>query len=242
MMRIELVVFDMAGTTVYDGNAVSNCFRAAFAAAGLEVDPAAVNRVMGLPKPEAIRRLVESSPLCVTLRERVPAIHEDFVARMRHYYASDPSIHEVPGASETFAVLRQAGIKCTLNTGFSRAIASVLITRLGWQDCINASVTSDEVARGRPHPDMIHYLMKEFCITSAMHVAKVGDTPVDLEEGANAGCGMVIGVTRGSNTREQLAQWPHTHLIDSVADLPELLGLRSGCDTVSRKGRATQDE
>jgi phosphonatase-like hydrolase len=224
-MRIELVVFDIAGTTVYDGNAVGNCFRATLAAAGLEVDPAAVKTVMGLPKPEAIRRLIEASPLSAALRERVSATHDDFVARMRHYYASDPTIQEVPGASATFAALRRAGIKCALDTGFSRAIASVLIDRLGWQDRIDASVTSDEVPRGRPYPDMIHYLMEQFGITNAMRVAKVGDTPVDLEEGTNAACGMVIGVTQGSHTREQLARFPHTHLIDSVADLPRLVRL-----------------
>jgi phosphonatase-like hydrolase len=224
-MPIELVVFDMAGTTVYDGNAVGNCFRATLAAAGLEVDPSVVKTVMGLPKPEALRRLIEASPSSAALRERVTPIHEDFVARMRHYYASDSTIHEVPGASATFAALRRAGIKCALNTGFSRAIASVLIDRLGWQDRIDASVTSDEAPRGRPYPDMIHHLMQKLGIKEVVRVAKVGDTPVDLEEGTNAGCGMVIGVTQGSHSREQLERWPHTHLIHSVAELPALLGL-----------------
>jgi phosphonatase-like hydrolase len=224
-MAIELVVFDMAGTTVYDGDAVGNCFRATLAAVGLELDLAAVKKVMGLPKPEAIRLLVEASPASAALRERVTAIHDDFVRRMRNYYADDPTIHEVPGASATFAALRRAGIKTALNTGFSRAIASVLIDRLRWNDRIDASVTSDEVPCGRPHPDMIEHLRRQLGIAEAARVAKVGDTPADLEEGTNAGCGLVIGVTQGSHTREQLARCPHTHLINSVADVPELLGL-----------------
>ena len=53
----------------------------------------------------------------------------------------------------------------------------------------------------------------------------MGDTPVDLEEGTNAGCGRVIGVTRGTHTRAQLLPYPHTDLIETVADLPRLLGL-----------------
>ena len=121
--------------------------------------------------------------------------------------------------------LRRAGIKIALNTGFSRAIASVLIDRLRWNDRIDASVTSDEVPCGRPYPDMIEHLRKQLGIAAAARVAKVGDTPADLEEGTNAGCGLVIGVTQGSHTREQLARCPHTHLIDSVADVPDLLGL-----------------
>jgi phosphonatase-like hydrolase len=226
-MSIELVVFDMAGTTVYDGDAVNRCFREAVAGAGLAVDAAAVNAVMGLPKPEAIRRLVGTSPLA----DRVAAIHADFAQRMRHHYATSPEVREVPGAAATFARLRRAGIRVGLDTGFSRDIAQVVIDRLGWggeRPVIDTSVTSDEVPRGRPHPDMIHHLMRRCGVSDPAHVAKVGDTPADLAQGRAAGCGLVIGVTSGSHTRAELARHPHTHLIDSVTDLPALLGLPPG--------------
>ncbi len=55
-MAIELVVFDLAGTTVDDGDAVNRCLRATLAAAGFEASSEEVNNVMGLPKPEAIRQ------------------------------------------------------------------------------------------------------------------------------------------------------------------------------------------
>ena len=54
-------------------------------------------------------------------------------------------------------------------------------------------------------------------------VAKIGDTPSDLGEGNAAGCGLVIGVTNGTHTREQMAAHPHTHLIASLAELPALV-------------------
>jgi phosphoglycolate phosphatase-like HAD superfamily hydrolase len=59
-------------------------------------------------------------------------------------------------------------------------------------------------------------------VTEAAAVAKVGDTPADLLEGQAAGCGRVIGITSGSHTREALALYPHTHLVDR---LPEILPL-----------------
>lgn len=101
------------------------------------------------------------------------------------------------------------------------------IDLLGWakRGLVDGSVTSDEVPRGRPHPDMIRHLMVRFGITDARSVAKVGDTPADPQEGHNAGCGMVIGVTEGTHTREQLEPFPHTHLIGTVAELPALLGI-----------------
>ncbi len=225
---IELVVFDLAGTTVHDGDAVNACFRATLAAWGIESEPAVVNTVMGLPKPEAIRILLEQfgAPGGVTPSlEIINAIHEDFTSRMRRYYAGDPAVREVPGATAAFAALRRGGIKVALNTGFSRPIADVLLTRLGWRPpaVIDADVTSDEVPRGRPHPDMIRHLMARLGIQDARRVAKVGDTRADLEEGTNAGCGLVIGVTTGSFSREQLQACPHSDILESVADVPALL-------------------
>lgn len=222
-MAIELVVFDLAGTTVDDGDAVNRCLRATLAAAGFEASSEEVNNVMGLPKPEAIRRLVEGTPLA----SRIGEIHADFMARMCRFYAEDPSVAEVPGTGRVFTALHDAGIDVAVNTGFDRQTTRTLLDRLGWErdGLIDASLSSDEVPRGRPHPDMIRRLMADLGVADAWSVVKVGDTPADLEEGTNAGCGRVIGVTNGTHTREQLEQHPHTDMIGSVAELPAALGL-----------------
>jgi phosphonatase-like hydrolase len=221
---IELVVFDMAGTTVHDGDAVNAAFRTALAAVRVEVDPARVRMVMGLPKPEAIRLLLTEAGQRFTEGD-VHAVHEDFTRRMRDYYAIDPSVREIPGAAAAFVELRRAGVKVALNTGFNRAITDVILARLGWRspEVIDAVITSDEVRRGRPHPDMIQALMVPLGIREACRVAKVGDTRADLEEGANAGCGLLIGVTSGSFTREQLQACRHTHIVASVSDVPGIV-------------------
>ncbi|MCI0389705.1 MAG: phosphonatase-like hydrolase [Acidobacteria bacterium] len=226
-LPIELVVFDMAGTTVAEGGAVYRCLRDTLAANELELSDDAVHEVKGMDKREALRILIERSAMRDQLMPGLDAIHEDFVERMIGFYRADPSVAEMPGASETFRRLRQAGIKVALNTGFSREIVEALLERLDWAktDLIDATVTSDEVERGRPHPDMIHHLMRKLGVTDSRRIAKVGDTPADLLEGRNAGCGLVIGVTQGSSTRGQLEQSPHDYLIGTVAELPELLGV-----------------
>jgi acetoin utilization deacetylase AcuC-like enzyme len=55
-------------------------------------------------------------------------------------------------------------------------------------------------------------------------VAVVGDTPLDLAAGKNAGAGWVIGVMSGAHGVETLGKTPHTHLLGSVAELPGLFG------------------
>lgn len=225
----DLVVFDMAGTTVYDDiNAVNASFRAALKAAGIEADPEFVKTVMGLPKPEAVRILLERYPggrSGSPAQAEIDAIHEDFVKRMCNYYRTEPAVREIPGAASVFSRLRAAGIKIALNTGFSRAVADVLLARLGWRELglIDADIASDEVTNGRPQPDMIRALMQRLEVRDVRRVVKVGDTRSDLEEGTNAGCGLVIGVTTGAYTREQLLTYPHSHIVESVREVPILV-------------------
>ena len=224
---IELVVFDMAGTTVSEGGAVYQCLRDTLIANGLETPTDALQEVKGMDKYEALRILIERSAMREELLPGLDAIHEDFVDRMIEFYRADPAVGETPGASETFRRLRQAGVKVALDTGFSRDIAQTLINRLNWErdELIDASVTSDEVDRGRPHPDMIRRLMLKLGVSDPRRIAKVGDTPADLLEGKNASCGLIVGVTQGSCAREQLERFPHDYLIGSVAELPALLGV-----------------
>jgi phosphonatase-like hydrolase len=227
MTHPALVVFDLAGTTVEDPGAVNRCLREALAAAGVRPSEAEVDAVMGIPKPQAIRILVERAGRLAEIESALASVYDDFAARMERYYREDPGVREVPGSGDVFRALHAAGARVAVDTGFSRPITQIVLERMGWKrlGLIDASVTSDEVPRGRPAPDMVHYLMQRLGVTDPARVAKVGDAPADLEEGTNAGCGWVIGVTDGTHTRAQLAPFPHTHLIANVRDLIDLFGL-----------------
>lgn len=226
-MPISLVVFDIAATTVEDGDAVNVCIRDALHAAGLSATRDQVNKVMGLPKPDAIAMLIQQTSSGDPPPHQVRLIHDDFVARSIDYYRHNEMVREVPGATSVFQALKRAGIKIALDTGFNRAITDVILARLGWNDSglIDASISSDEVARGRPFPDMIHSLMRQCDVHDPTAVAKVGDTPADLQEGKSAGCGLIVGVTEGTHTREELESYPHSHLVNTIRDVPALLGL-----------------
>jgi phosphoglycolate phosphatase-like HAD superfamily hydrolase len=51
-------------------------------------------------------------------------------------------------------------------------------------------------------------------------VAVAGDTTSDLVAGTAAGASVVAGVLTGAHDRAQLETAPHTHILDSIADLP----------------------
>ncbi len=224
-MGIRLVVFDVAGTTVEDGGAVRTALHEAVRAAGPTLRPGAITGVAGLAKPLAIRTLLEGHGR-EELLPRAPAIHDDFVRRMLHHFRHDPSVRPVTGIENAFRALRAAGVKVALNTGFSRDVLDVLLERLHWTGdagLVDMTIASDEVSRGRPWPDMIDAIRERLDGIASGEVAKVGDTPVDLQEGTVARCGLVIGVCNGSHSREELAQHPHDAILDSAADVPALV-------------------
>lgn len=225
-MNVDLIVFDMAGTTVLDGDAVNQTLKQALAAAGVRASRDQVNAVMGMPKPAAIEVLLaQFRGQAAASARAVDAVHTDFVQRMLWHYESHPAVAECDGASELFAWCHRHGIRTALDTGFSRDIANAIIARLRWREhgLLDATVASDDVPRGRPHPDMIHRLMADTGVTDPARVMKVGDTPLDIQEGWAAGCRFVVGITSGTHSAELL--WAHapTHLIAELLELPDLL-------------------
>lgn len=230
MKPIELVVFDLAGTTVKDNKDVHRVLQQALSGFGVSISIEDANAVMGIPKPVAIRALLEQryhGPLSIT-GNWIDEIHEAFVESMIAFYKNDPSVGEKDGVSETFRKLKENKLKVVVDTGFDRQIVNPLLARLGWveKNLIDASVTSDEVQKGRPHPDLIFKAMKLTGVTDASRVAKVGDTASDLQEGTAAGCGLVVGITTGAFSKEELQKEKHTHLIPDVLSLLEILGIK----------------
>lgn len=211
----------MAGTTVSDKNFVGIAFQQAMKSQGYDIAIDDVNPLMGYEKPLAIKMMLEVREVNKSkiTDELVTEIHTHFVEGMIAFYKSTQEIAPLPNVEETFATLRADGIKIALNTGFSKDIADVIIDRLGWKDKIDLMVASDEVPFGRPYPDMIRRIMTELGVNSPDNVAKVGDTEVDVNEGINAGCKYVIGITTGAFTREELLPYKPTHIIDNIADV-----------------------
>ncbi len=223
----QLAVFDVAGTTVLDGDLVMTCLHEALAE-HVPVSQHDLLRVMGLPKPVAIRQLLAGRvPLAgEALGAAVDRVHRVFRAALLDAYSQDGALTPADGVERVFARLRAGGVQVALDTGFDRDILDAVLIRLGWDDgsTIDISIASDEVARGRPHPDLIRRAMVLAAVRDPGRVAKIGDTVSDLDEGLAAGCGLVIGVTHGTHTRDQLER-PGVHVVDRLTDILSLMGL-----------------
>lgn len=210
-----LVIFDMAGTTVEDRGQVPAAFSAALSEAGINLSADEITRVRGASKRQAIRQLLPA-----TEQPRADEIYARFRDELSQRYRSD-GVRSIAGAEDIFRRLRLKGAKVALTTGFDRAIAALLFSSLGWAPTtVDAVVCGDEVDNGRPSPDMILVAMKLTGVPDASQVANIGDTALDLEAASRAGVRWNIGVLSGAHGRETLEQAPHTHIINSIADLP----------------------
>ncbi|HXW05503.1 MAG TPA: phosphonatase-like hydrolase [Vicinamibacterales bacterium] len=219
-MQIRLVVFDLAGTTVRDGGEVVTAFTRALEEHGVAVTPAELAAVRGSSKREAILRFVRNGP---DRQERGHLAYRSFRRHLETLYSAG-GVAPVPGAEQTFRELRGRGIRVALNTGFDRDITTRLLSALGWSDrIVDTVVCGDDVKEGRPAPDLIFAAMQRSGIDAPAQVANVGDTTLDLLAGWRVGVAINIGVTSGAHTRAQLEAAPHTHVVESVGDVPSVL-------------------
>jgi len=226
-MPIKMAVLDMAGTTIADDNAVFTAFKKAFEVHGLDVSEEIINPLMGYKKPVAVKMILEQlhvEPTATLVEE----IHDYFVDDMIDYYELSPSFRSIKGAEDAMRELKSKGIRVALNTGFSLEIADVILKRMNWMDdgLVDDYIASDEVENGRPDPAMINELMARADISNPKEVIKIGDTESDINEGRNAGCAIVIAVTTGAFTREQLQKYSPDYIIDHLSELSRILADR----------------
>jgi phosphonatase-like hydrolase len=230
-LRVDLAVFDIAGTTVEEHGAVYQALRdaveAAGADAGLVLGPAEVEAWMGADKRAAIRALLAPAYPGADPAELDTAIIErtfgDFRSRLDAAYRARPPA-PIPGVVEAFGTLRARGIKIALTTGFDRSVVGPLLASLGWEGgLLDAVVCADDVASGRPAPYMIFRAMELTGVTAVGRVLVAGDTVRDLNAGTNAGAAAVVGVLTGQVTATALGAARHTHLLASVAEIPALV-------------------
>ena len=219
--RFVLACLDMAGTTVRDDGAVGAAFAAALAAVGVapgspeyEKAEVFVRDTMGWSKADVFAALLEPAA-AQRATEGFAAAYEAMVA------AGD--VAEVPGARGVLRSLRDRGVKVCLTTGFAPSTRDALVDALGWRAEIDLALSPADVGRGRPAPDMILGAMRRLGVADPGSVAVVGDTVSDLEAGAAAGAGAVVGVLSGAHDEATLSAAPHTALIADVTALLPVL-------------------
>ncbi|MFF9015168.1 phosphonatase-like hydrolase [Streptomyces sp. NPDC014870] len=216
-LMYNLVVLDMAGTTVADGGLVERAFSAA--AERLGEDPATmidyVRATMGESKISVFRHLFGGN------ENRAQQANVAFEEAYGELVAGG-LIAPIPGAAEAIEELKGQGRTVVLTTGFARVTQDAILDALGWRDLVELTLCpADAGGRGRPYPDMVlGAFLRTGAVGDVRHVAVAGDTSYDMLSGVRSGAGIVAGVLTGAHDEAALKEHGATHVLGSVADLP----------------------
>jgi len=222
-MAVQLVVFDMAGTTVDDTvngiPLVAVAMQEAFRKHGLDVSIDQVNNVRGTEKKNAIQNILQRMNI-LEMDNLVDAIFIDFKDSLNSHLKFINK--EIPGTSHVFKSLRSKGIHISVGSGFPHSVVETIVEHLRWKGLVDYVSSAEKEGHGRPNPAMIHAAMTYCGVKDIRSVVKVGDTRADVQEGKNAGC-WTVSVLTGTQSRESLETEKPDFIINSIADLLDVL-------------------
>ena len=238
MCSIQLVVFDLAGTTIQDNNDVAKCLYRAAQDVGIVAELDLIARNIGTNKIHLYQYLIELSQGRAEKLEDLEQGTRDAKTlelsmkafRLYEQYMIDHYQHhavEVEGTSDVFRWLRDRGIRIATDTGFHHNVNEAIMEHTGWlrDGLVDIAVDVQHIPgdRGRPAPYMIFRSMERTEVDDIHQILVAGDTVLDLMAAYHAGALYRVGVTSGAHSRSRLMEGPYTHILSSVANLPQLI-------------------
>lgn len=217
---VELVVLDMAGTTVLDDGVVESAFQRAAERTGVadrmpwREALGYVRDTMGQSKIDVFTHLAGGDR---SAAERATAAFEGAYAEI----VAEQGVTPIAGAADAIQGLKDAGLAVVLTTGFAPVTRDALIDGLGWRGLIDLALSPVDAGRGRPAPDLVLTALLRTGASSVSAVAVAGDTVSDVESGRRAGAGFVAGVLTGAHDRTALTA------AGADAVLPDVTALRA---------------
>ena len=177
-----------------------------------------VRQVVGLSLAESIRRLAgEHDPGESEVAAVVAGYRQAFAA----LYGADPARDPLfPLTREMLDSLDGQGRLLGVATGKSRGGVETILRGHGLLERF-LTVQTPDTNPGKPHPGMVDSAMAALGVEPHRTVL-VGDSVYDMEMAVNAGIAGV-GVSWGYHEPEALAGAGAVAVLDSFADLPELV-------------------
>jgi len=130
-------------------------------------------------------------------------------------------LERYPGITKLLAELRDAGISTGVATSKRRLSAELTLASADLDATVPLTVTMDDTEAHKPDPAPLRLALDRLG-SQASEAVYIGDATVDVLAAKAAGM-TSIAVTWGAGLREQLLAVAPDYLVDSVAQLRELL-------------------
>ncbi|MFF8315580.1 HAD-IA family hydrolase [Streptomyces bobili] len=208
-LRPRAVVLDLDGVLIDSIHVMRRAFQRAY---DLTVGDGEA------PFEEYLTHLGRHMPDTLAIMGLPVGMYEPFVVESRKL------VHEIepcPGAAELLTGLRAAGVPTAVATGKTHGRAVEALAATGLLDLVDAVCGSDEVAHGKPAPDIVLLALQKIG-AAAEGAVMVGDSALDLRAGRAAGTRTAAGLWGQGDRTELLAHQPDL-VAGSCAELAALL-------------------
>ncbi len=211
---MKLIILDFDGTLADTQPLILRSLQGTITELGLPSrTDAECASIIGLPLKECFVKLLDADD---PLAERCCEVYR----RLFDEYNHPGTVTLFPHVEETLLELHRRGLQLAICSSRARATLDRFVLSFGFEQIVQAVVSSDDVQRGKPHPDPALRVL-ELTGCKAEEALMVGDASYDILMGRAAGC-HTCGVTYGNQTAAQLRDAGADYLID---DFQELLTL-----------------
>lgn len=174
------VVFDLDGVLIDSEPVWLRVRRGVVAEFGGTWTEDADHALLGMNTGEWARYLADE----LGVRLPAPRVAEIVIARMQAEYRR--SLPVIDGAAQVVEALARDGLPLALASSSPRPLIEVAVAALGVSGAFGATVSSDEVARGKPAPDVYLAAAERIGVPPA-DCAAVEDSPNGIRSAAAAG-------------------------------------------------------
>jgi phosphoglycolate phosphatase len=211
---IKLIIYDLDGVLIDSSRAILESFRRTMMEVGEPFKPDLILERIGYSLYQVFRDIMPPE-----YHDRVEELRQAYI---RHFQSLDISyIRLLPEMHETVAELTDRGFMQAVATNKTASEAERILSELGVGDHFDLIAGFMTVAKPKPEPDMIHYILDKLDVNPNEAVL-VDDTDVGLTAGIRAGV-YTVGITTGFNSVEQILSVNPSTVIEGMSELPKIL-------------------
>jgi HAD superfamily hydrolase (TIGR01509 family) len=210
----EAIVFDCDGVLANSEDLAWEAWRRALRGHGIEITEGDIRELTGKSQPEAYATFAARAPL-----PPYPDLLETIFEVLFPLF--DRHLEAFPDAVTTVRELRNDGARLAVASSSLRIRLDRTLAAIGLHDAFEVSVAGNEVARGKPAPDLFQRAADELGVAPTACVA-VEDSPVGVTSAKGAGM-RVIAVLRTQYEESEL------HEADAIVDRLSVEAIRSAC-------------
>lgn len=213
---IRGAIFDMDGTLVDNSAVHVRAFEIFCERYGVRDWQEKLAQAFGMGNDDIMRRIM---PEAVIREKGLAALAEEKEAIYREIYA--PTIRPVEGLADLLGRLRAAGVRLAVGSSGCRTNIDFVLEKCGIEECFDAIVSGDRVARCKPDPEI--YLTAAAALgLKPSECVVFEDARAGIESARRAGAGRIVALTTTLAREVLAAETAADVIIDNFADIADL--------------------